>query len=791
MSVKSFYTRLMIAAAAAALTAIQAGTAIAAVPVLSDAPLFLNGTVAPLNMLVMGRDHKLYYEAYNDHTDLDSDGTLDVGYDGYLLNPDGTFKINYYGYFDSFKCYTYDSGNNRFNPASVTANKKCSGQWSGDWLNYITMSRIDALRKVLYGGYRSTDGTGASAVTVLERSLLPQDAHSWGKSYESVAKDGYDITEYTPLSIPAASSSHLFVNTTLLGQTNPLLRIITNKQDSSGQPLKIWNWVSIERPVGNDQVVVGTDAAGKEIRQTLSPLPTDYQVRVRVCDTGLGVNTVESNCRPYGAAPTYKPTGLLQDFGEAQGGAGTEVMKFGLLTGSYARNTDGGVLRRTVSSIANEINTADGTFNTGVTGVIETLNRLRTTGFGGSYQYNCGWNVTGPIIAGECQMWGNPIGEMMYEGLRYFAGKQAPTGLFTSAFGAGEELSLPGGGLPVATWDDPYSSNPRCAKPFETVISDINPSYDTDKLPGTAFGAGFVGDLAGLNVKNEGQTIWDNEPGLGGTRKIFIGESGLNNDNAPTAKDVSSLGDIRGLAPEEPTKQGGYYSASVAHYGVTTDLNPMTGDQKASTFAVALASPLPRIEIPINGRKITLVPFAKTVGGSVGGVNVSAASTAFQPTNQIVDFYVDSLTATSGKFRVNYEDVEQGADHDMDAIAIYEYKVVGGSVDVTITSEYAAGSLIQHIGYVISGTDHDGIYFEVRDRDTAAGSDPDYFLDTPDAFTGTPPAPDSRRRLVERQQGAAARPYAHLLTRGDRGRRNAQGSPLVRRQVGRLPGPGQ
>ncbi len=202
-------------------------------PVLSDAPLFLNGTVAPLNMLVMGRDHKLYYEAYNDHTDLDGDGTLDVGYDGYLQNADGTYKINYFGYFDSFKCYTYDSGNNRFNPASVTANKKCSGQWSGDWLNYITMSRIDALRKVLYGGYRSTDGTGASAVTVLERSLLPQDAHSWGKSYESVAKDGYNITEYTPLSIPAANSSHLFVNTTLLGQTNPLLRVITNKQDSS------------------------------------------------------------------------------------------------------------------------------------------------------------------------------------------------------------------------------------------------------------------------------------------------------------------------------------------------------------------------------------------------------------------------------------------------------------------------------------------------------------------------------------------------------------------------------
>ena len=45
-----------------------------------DAPLFLNGTVAPLNMLVLGRDHKLYYEAYNDHSDLDGDGALDTSY---------------------------------------------------------------------------------------------------------------------------------------------------------------------------------------------------------------------------------------------------------------------------------------------------------------------------------------------------------------------------------------------------------------------------------------------------------------------------------------------------------------------------------------------------------------------------------------------------------------------------------------------------------------------------------------------------------------------------------------
>ena len=172
--------------------------------------------------------------------------------------------------------------------------------------------------------------------------------------------------------------------------------------------------------------------------------------------------------------------------------------------------------------------------------------------------------------------------------------------------------------------------------------------------------------------------------------------------------------------------------ASVSYYGHENDLNTVAGQQRVSTFAVALASPLPKIIIPVNGRTVTLVPFAKSVAGS----SISAAEANFQPTNQIVDFYVDSITPTTGKFRVNFEDVEQGADHDMDAIVIYEYSVSGSNVTVTLTSEYAAGGIVQHMGYVISGTTHDGIYLEVRDADTAAGTDTDYYLDTKDTFTG-------------------------------------------------------
>ena len=60
---------------------------------IAEIPLFFPGNVPPLNLLVMGRDHKLYYEAYNDASDLTGDGVPDVGY-----KPD---SIDYFGLFDS------------------------------------------------------------------------------------------------------------------------------------------------------------------------------------------------------------------------------------------------------------------------------------------------------------------------------------------------------------------------------------------------------------------------------------------------------------------------------------------------------------------------------------------------------------------------------------------------------------------------------------------------------------------------------------------------------------------
>lgn len=891
----------------------------------SQQPLFTQAGQPPLNMLVMGKDTKNYYEAYNDASDLDGDGALDVGY-----KPD---RIDYYGYFNSYACYNHDGG--KFKPVAGTINKKCSGAWSGDFLNYLTTSRMDALRRVLYGGWRQVDG---ETETILQGAFFPQDGHSWGKEYQSVARDGYDIADYAPLSAPPAGYYHLFAMTTLRGNGNsypnyeaPVLRVLKNTDK------RVWNWVSIEGPVaglkcftpsnqrvdcvtsggtqwdlipdswysgltlttwkrtigsgspgdsvamaalfaanaipanrcgstpvtkinatgGNNNPFAGTNGCGQDnyltrIEGTLvvpsagsyrigidgddavevwidgtriagwygghgsdrsaggldghsatvsltagnhsvvfrhqeaagddnwglfnrATVPAasrdDYAVRVLSCPSGSGNAGVrESSCKKYPNGQ-YKPTGILHDYGE------TSRMYFGLITGSQFDNLQGGVLRRNVGNFADEINSNTGQFKSGVAGIANTISKFRMIGGGyeggtadnSSSDRNWNWgNGTGncpsvgnrAINNGECRMWGNPIAEMMYESMRYFAGAASATPEFATggaSQGTTEENTMT---LSKAAWKDPYKSVDAggggflaCSKPYQTVISDINPSYDGD-LPGSAFTGvtsptgSTPSGISSFNASSEGQAIWNAEFGAG-SRRVFIGESAGVTDGAPTVKSASSFGNIRGLAPEEPTKGGTYYSASVARFARMNDLNAAEGDQKLSTYAIALASPLPKIEFPVGSGKVTLLPFAKTASGTFGD------SATRKPTNTIVDFYVERIvnlpnqptdvSVNGGRpyavFRINYEDVEQGNDHDMDAIVRYEISANDdGTVMVHLTSEYAAGSANQVMGYVLSGTTKDGVYLEVRDTDsptcrynasTCGGGFKPYDLNTP------------------------------------------------------------
>jgi len=72
----------------------------------------------------------------------------------------------YLGYFDSEKCYGYDATNGWFAPTGVATSHVCSS-WSGNFLNWVSMTGLDEFRFAMTGGNRVQD---TATLTVLERS---------------------------------------------------------------------------------------------------------------------------------------------------------------------------------------------------------------------------------------------------------------------------------------------------------------------------------------------------------------------------------------------------------------------------------------------------------------------------------------------------------------------------------------------------------------------------------------------------------------------------------------------
>ncbi len=582
---------------------------------------------------------------------------------------------------------------------------------------------------------------------------------------------------------------HLFCGTSLAANQPPILRMIANNSHRK------WEWASKENPVClttfNDGTSTGTI--------------TDYTVRVEVCKSSVGL---ESNCKNYSG--TYKPVGLLQKYGEGDGSkvcskvytkacnsdAGCDIptegmcvdkssMFFGFMTTSYTKNTSGGVLRKNFGSITDETNLNNGIFQTSenVSGnIIMTFDRLMpTVGYNFSnHDYTasdggtCGWITSGPITEGQCRMWGNPIAEMMYESLRYMAGKAAPTADFTYAGSqdAGLSISKPDWGINKgSTVYQPYGLFPACARPFMLVLSDVNTSYDDDQLPG-ASGSSFTEDAAlpqlNMNVSTIADLIGTTE-GIAGN-SWFIGESGTDRDFICSSKSVTNLSEIKGICPFEPTKKGSYYAAAVSYYA-KTQFNTNTGKPNADTFVVALDSPLANLKVKVGNRFVNILPLGKSVSGGssvetycadrctltadTNGLHLgSCTDIAFCPTNQVVDIYVDDVRYDNSNnviyanYRINFEDVEQGADHDMDAIVQYEictaeasangYGSCGVSpgsdqVQVKVNTVYGKGGIDQVLGFVISGTTADGAYLAVKDGDVGASDS-----DTPAVVAGLP-----------------------------------------------------
>ena len=102
-------------------------------------------------------------KAYNE--DPNSAPILHVEYTG----------VRYYGYFDPDARYTYNS--NRFE-------RDANGEWSGNWLNWICMRRIDIARKILVGGL-ATSRTGGGATDLIGDDSSGQPSRYWRRLWEA------------------------------------------------------------------------------------------------------------------------------------------------------------------------------------------------------------------------------------------------------------------------------------------------------------------------------------------------------------------------------------------------------------------------------------------------------------------------------------------------------------------------------------------------------------------------------------------------------------------------------
>ncbi len=686
-------------------------------------PPLLSESATPNVMLVMSKDHEISKKAYTDYTDLDGDGTIDQTYND---------SFAYTGYFDANFCYSYNSSSNRYEPetdisSSIGANghdcSAVSGDWSGNFMNWATMTRLDIVRTVLFGGYRDVDTAtsgGTAGVTVLERSFVPEDAHAFVKVFNG------DVEKYTPYnsSIDAISLCNLTWGSY---GTDPLIRVAYGEWPiwSSSERVQCHYTTERDSGLGNQP----DNSSGQR------PGTFEYSIRVQVCEAG--VDSSSSRCKAYTDSSTgdvtYKPVGLLQEYGD------TGKMNFGLMTGSYDEKISGGVLRKDIlpltgntSSSDDEIDLDNGLFiNQGATagGIINTLNRIALIEWNYSsetYDDCSTWGITKSTFTTstasnrQCTNWGNPLSEIYLEALRYFTGDEISGGSAapTPAFNGNDSSYVPS--LQQLGWNDPLNNTNACATCSIIVLSTGLNSFDTDEL-GTISDLWEVSGSSRLSASDLDQLV-DDVGDLEGisSGSYLVGNNGTDTDEKCTAKTITDLSDVEGICPEIPSLEGGFDIAGLAYHAHINDLrNDFEGVQSVNTFSVALAENLPSFVLDVNGKTVRFVPTCEsnTDGGQKldeGGWNNCS----------FLDVKIEYQNAYGGSAYISWEDSMWGSDFDMDGISRIEW-CIGNDTSLcpaeVANPSYGSGYSYSDFNWKSSGITADTLQVRTSGVLTAAG----------------------------------------------------------------------
>ncbi len=515
----------------------------------------------------------------------------------------------------------------------------------------------------------------------------------------------------------------------------------------------------------------------------------DYTVHIAACQPGNGSDGKPllgtERCRLYPKGD-YKPSGLLESYGE------DGTMHFGLITGSYKLNKSGGILRSKITDMysSGDINQSYGTFTGTNTGLITTLGNkgggngkrsgIDIIGYNysdatdpGTYNntFSCKWGRS-DFNDGQCVTWGNPLGEMEYEAMRYFMGIYPnTTDYYTSS---NPDLGLP---LPQESWNknvDPFQQkySQPCEQAFNLILSEPYPSYDSDQVPGgySGFGniAGDTPDFLNKGGASGFANIIGGNEGMYNGGTFFVGESGSSNDRQCTAKTITNLAQVRGQCPNDSGTEGSFYLPAVAYYANTNDLRTgsvgisnQDGSQNMVTYSVALSSGLPQISLLTNS--VTIVPscFDSTLHSGPG-----------RPCT-IVDFHINSYKTcdpahgltwngtapnpynyakwgnypymgvackagdVEGDIHIYWEDSQQGGDYDQDADGILHFYADAAAKTVWTYVDVEGNSTPYNLdtGFIITGTTADGQY--ITNTYVNDGSGPPQKCDVTTSPTGT------------------------------------------------------
>ncbi|WP_370655908.1 pilus assembly protein, partial [Candidatus Deferrimicrobium sp.] len=169
-------------------------------------PPYVVQNIQPNVMLVVDTSGSMFNFAYTDgfQTTTTSDDHSCTSADPCtgFTDPGVYPDYKYYGYFDPDSWYTYSTSGSKFVFSRLkSAGAKNSSEWDGSFLNWVTMRRIDVLRKVLTGGNKGVgEGPGFDRI---EGEIADCDSRGTVKKFNA---DNY--TPYTGLKTFTVSNAN-------------------------------------------------------------------------------------------------------------------------------------------------------------------------------------------------------------------------------------------------------------------------------------------------------------------------------------------------------------------------------------------------------------------------------------------------------------------------------------------------------------------------------------------------------------------------------------------------------